>query len=261
MASRTGNPQKVTTFRNGVIEALDLPSPDADVLPGVPWGRFDEFFTPAFWRARLWIDGENSVLGNYKLGKNLREEVAACLLGGFGMPAEVGLAAFQRLNDDGLLDGTASAASIEDVLRTPLDIRGRKIRYRYPKTKSRFLALAMLRLNSEAAPNSCPRSLRNWLMSFEGIGPKTASWITRNVMESDQVAVLDVHILRAGTLMGLFDPSDDVTRDYFRLEDRLVSFATALGVRLSKFDSVLWCYMRQLNTLARTGEQWRLDYC
>lgn len=261
MATEAGNSQKVATLRNGMLEVLDLPAPDAEVLPGVPWGHFDQFFTPAFWRARLWIDGEHSDFANYKLGKNLREEVAACLLGGFGMPAEVGLVAFQRLMAKGLLDGTASASSIERALRRPLNIRGRQIRYRYPKTKSRFVAHAMRRLNSEIAPTDCPRSLRNWLMSYDGIGPKTASWITRNIMESDQVAVLDVHILRAGTLMGLFKSTDDVSRDYFQLEDRLVSFARALGVKLAEFDSVLWCYMRQLNSLALSGVRSQLRSC
>src|SRR4051794_10752038 len=90
---RIGNRQTINTFRDGVVERFELPSPQVEVLPGVYWGRCEDFFTPAFWKARLWIDGESNPLVNYRIGSSLREEIAACLLGGFGMPAEVGLAA------------------------------------------------------------------------------------------------------------------------------------------------------------------------
>jgi len=247
---QSGNQQTVTTWRNGAVEELRLPGPTIEVLPGVSWGRFDDFFTPAFWKARLWIDGEDSPLMEYAIGRSLREEVAACLLGGFGMPAEVGLAAFERLRDRGLLNGTVPVSAIEDALREPLAVGGRHVKYRYPGVKSRFLSAAMERMNREPAPAHCPLALRGWLLTFPGIGPKTASWITRNFMHSDEVAILDVHVIRAGVLMGLFSARSKLPRDYLRMEERLVAFACALGVKLSKFDSVLWCYMRRLNSLA-----------
>lgn len=34
------------------------------------------------------------------------------------------------------------------------------------------------------------------------IGPKTASWIVRNYRKSDCVAIIDIHIHRAGLLAG-----------------------------------------------------------
>lgn len=231
------------------MREYSLPDPGESVLFGVAWGRFDEFFTPAFWKARLWIDGDNNPLMNYAIGRSLREEVAACLLGGFGMPAEVGIAAFERLRDLGLLSQKASVLAIEKTLSEPLIVGGRRVKYRYPSVKSRFLAAAMARLDRERAPDTA-LSLRNWLVTFPGIGPKTASWITRNFMHCDEVAILDVHVIRAGLLMGLFSPDNRVPRDYLRMEERLVAFAHALGVKLSEFDSVLWHYMRQLNALA-----------
>ena len=242
--------QKVFAVFDGEMRNLCLPDPGENVLPGVAWGRFDEFFTPAFWKARLWIDGDNSPLMDYAIGRSLREEVAACLLGGFGMPAEVGLAAFERLRDRGLLTGTVSVLAIEQALREPLSVGGRHVKYRYPGLKSRFLNAAMERMDREPAPLGNPLALRDWLVTFLGIGPKTASWITRNVMHTDDVAILDVHVIRAGLLMGLFSPGSKVPRDYFRMEERLVAFASAFDVKLSRFDSVLWCYMRRLNGLA-----------
>jgi len=240
----------VTTFRDGAFQQLGLPAPQVEILPGVFWGTFEEFFTPAFWVSRLWIDGVGSPLGDYAVGRSLREEIAACLLGGFGMPAEVGLAAFDRLRVRGLLDGIASVSAIEAALREPLEVGSRRVRYRYPVVKSRFVGAAMTRLNREAPPTQSPLSFRGWLLTFDGIGPKTASWITRNFLHTDEVAILDVHLIRAGLLIGLFSVKHSLPRDYFKMEERLVAFAKAVGVKLSQFDSVVWCYMRRLNDLA-----------
>lgn len=242
--------QKVFTVVSGEIRELYLPDPGDEVIPGILWGRFDEFFTPAFWKARLWIDGEDSPLMDYAIGRTLREEVAACLLGGFGMKAEIGLAAFNRLRERNLLNGMATATELENTLREPLTVGRRRVHYRYPGVKSRFLSATMERMNREQPPLHCPLVLRNWLVTFPGIGPKTASWITRNHMHTDEIAILDLHVIRAGVLMGLFAPSCRVPRDYLSMEARLVGFARSFGVKLSKFDSVLWCYMRRLNGLA-----------
>jgi N-glycosylase/DNA lyase len=239
----------VTTWRDGNIDHLQLPEADMEILPGVRWGKFDEFFTPAFWVSRSWIDGENSPHLDYAIGRSLREEIAACLLGGHGMPAEIGVAAFHRMRDRGLLNGTSPLNEIENALTEPMIIGKRQVRYRYPHTKSRFLAAAMQKLNAESAPVHSPLELRNWLLTFSGIGPKTASWITRNTMHSDDVAILDIHIIRAGLLMGLFSPKHSIQRDYFDMETRLVAFARAAGVSLSRFDSIIWCYMRQMNQM------------
>lgn len=242
--------QTIVTLRGNRVERLHLPSADTEIVFGVRWGKFEDFFTPAFWKSRSWIDGENSQLENYLIGHDLREEVAACLLGGYGMPAEVGLAAFHRLRNGDLLNGNSSQEQIENALAQPLSVNGRMLKYRYPRVKARFLSAAMARLNVETPPLYSGVELRNWLMTFSGIGPKTASWITRNFLHSDDVAILDVHIVRAGLLMGLFSPNHSIEKDYFQMEERLVTFSRSINVKLSKFDSMIWCYMRRLNALA-----------
>lgn len=237
--------QTVLTLRASGVDRMQLPNPGAEVMPGVTWGRFDEFFTPAFWVARIWIDGPDASYVHYTLGRSLTEEVAACLLGGYGMPAELGLAAFRRLKRRRLLIGCPSAAELEVALAEPMMVGGRAWRYRYPRMKGRYLATALRRLAEETGPAD-NRGLRDWLMTFDGIGPKTASWITRNHRHCDDVAILDVHIQRAGRLAGIFSDRDRVERDYFTMESRLVRFAAALQMRLSVLDSVIWCYMKQL---------------
>jgi thermostable 8-oxoguanine DNA glycosylase len=90
------------------------------------------------------------------------------------------------------------------------------------------------------------RRFRDDMMRIPGIGPKTASWITRNWLGSDEVAILDIHIIRAGILIGLFDRRQTVPRDYDFMEARFLAFATALNVRPSLLDAVMWREMREL---------------
>ena len=45
-----------------------------------------------------------------------------------------------------------------------------------------------------------PLSLREFLLQLHGIGYKTASWIVRNFTGSDDVAIVDIHLRRAGVI-------------------------------------------------------------
>ncbi len=87
-------------------------------------------------------------------------------------------------------------------------------------------------------------ALRAWLMTHRGIGYKTASWIARNRVADAPVAVLDVHVIRAGTRIGLFSPSDAVPRDYLKMERQFVDFAAALEARTAELDVLIWAQMR-----------------
>jgi thermostable 8-oxoguanine DNA glycosylase len=93
------------------------------------------------------------------------------------------------------------------------------------------------------------RALRNALLELPGIGPKTASWITRNWLDADDIAILDVHILRAMRLLSLIGEAK-LPRDYARIEAIFVDFARALGVRASILDAVMWQHMRRWGYLA-----------
>jgi thermostable 8-oxoguanine DNA glycosylase len=233
-------------------ETLELPSPDAEVLPGIKWGRFDQLFTPAFWFSQAWHAENRDRITLYRLGDTLLEEMVACLLGGHGMRAEVGLAAFHRLKGRGLLQyPDSSEAAIFRALVEPLSVHGGKqVKYRYPSQRARFIANAIKRLYHESAPVHSDLALRSWLQGFDGVGPKTASWITRNLLDSDNVAIIDIHVFRAGVLIGIFDPKADVSRHYSRLESRLVALAQAMQVRLASLDTLIWGHMRHLASLA-----------
>ncbi|MGU1930297.1 hypothetical protein ACSEV3_20910 [Pseudomonas aeruginosa] len=79
----------------------EFPSAHAEVLPGVKWGLIEAFPSPAYWAYQAWANEQQTTPINYKLGSTLQEEVGACLLGGHGIPASVGLAAFSHLKGRG----------------------------------------------------------------------------------------------------------------------------------------------------------------
>lgn len=244
--------QVAYAFYAGELRNRCLPEPDEEVLPGVPWGSFEYLFTPAFWAVYAW---QCSLTGNlprhHALGGSVYEEVAACLLGGYGIPAEVGLAAFEGLRNRGLLTGSVSEAALGQALSEPLCVRGKLVRYRFARQKAAYLAEALRTLEKNGLPDELTDvEFRNWLTQLPGVGPKTASWITRNLRDSDAVAIIDVHVFRAGRLAGLFPLTATIERDYETLERLFVEFAEAITVRASQLDALIWDFMKEVGPVA-----------
>jgi len=242
--------QTIHAIQRGILECLTLPGPEEEVLPGVCWGRAEECLTPAYWASQVWMNEADRTYSHYHLGTTLIEEVAACLLGGHGIPAEVGLAAFEKVRGLGLLADSPTAENLEGILRQPLCIGGRMIRYRFAHQKAIYLAAALDVLHRQESYPLDGRALRAFLLQLPGIGPKTASWITRNWLESDDVAILDIHILRAGAAAGFFPKKVNLAKTYFILEDHFLAFSKAIKCRASVLDNFMWHQMRQIGHLA-----------
>lgn len=242
------NTSRVTypILRQRQIAEIELPAPDVEVLPGVQCGRPEEFLSPAYWAYQasaeevIWDDSHG-----LDATASLWEQIVFCLLGGHGITFEMNRAAFHHLLDNNVFNAIESEeAKIEALLTEPVEVAGRHMRYRFPRIKAKYLAAAHQRMRSTPVPENA-LDLRAWLLQFKGIGPKTASWIVRNHLGSDDVAILDIHVLRAGRLAGIFTELDDVQRHYFSMEDRFLQFARGLGVRASQLDIVMWQQMRR----------------
>ena len=238
--------QTMYAVLNGGACQLRLPPPESQLLPGICWGSFDELLTPAYWKGQAWQHGRLGTYDDLRLGRSLTEELAACLLGGHGMPAELGLAAYRRLRNRGLLGKVPTISALEASLSEPFQMRlGVTRRYRFPRQKARYLACCLRAIQDVDLPAS-DVALRDVLLKLPGIGPKTASWIVRNHRGSDAVAIIDVHILRAGRHVGLFPISWQPQQHYAQLESAFLEFAAALDVRASLLDALIWDYMRRL---------------
>ncbi|TCQ24836.1 thermostable 8-oxoguanine DNA glycosylase [Rhizobium sp. PP-CC-3G-465] len=238
---------------DGIIEEHSLPESRADVMAGVCWGSPDELFTPAFWKYQSEAQVRRNRYRDHRLGETLLEEIAVCLLGGYGIPAEMGMVAFRRLRTEGLLDGEASEHEILERLVVPFEIGGKPRRYRFASQKSNYLSRS-LSIAREFSTDVPERQLRQQLLALPGIGPKTASWVVRNHLGSDEVAIIDVHLHRACIIMKVFEPTSNPTRDYFRLEDLFLQFAQAIKVRASVLDALIWDFMRRIGPTARPAK-------
>ncbi|WP_163558386.1 8-oxoguanine DNA glycosylase [Halomonas sp. NO4] len=222
----------------------EFPDASIEVLPGVSWGPIEAFPSPAYWAYQAWANEQEVEPINYKLGTTLREEVGACLLGGHGIPASVGLAAFAHLRDLGAFeDNVPDELQLREWLSTPLNVSGKSVRYRFANRKARYLHAAMTQLATQEAPLQSGRALRDWLLCIPGVGYKTASWVARNWLGADDVAILDIHILRAGALAGFFTPGLTVERHYLQLEEQFIALSHGIDVRPSKLDALIWIQM------------------
>lgn len=241
--------QHIVARRHETVDELRIPAADEIVLPGVSWGDHTALFTPAYWRVLAWLLDEPYEPSAHRLGSNLAEEVVACLLGGYGIPAEVGLAAYRCLRSQIDFQRPVSERSIHRILAEPIELNGRAVRYRFARTKSRFISNALANLATREYEDLTPIQLRTWLMSFDGIGFKTASWITRNWTHSDEIAIIDIHIHRAGILMNLFEHRLTPARNYLEMERRFLDLANGIDVRPSELDALIWREMRSAGSI------------
>ena len=222
---------------------------DQEVLPDIRYGRPDELLTPAYWVMRCEMNDVSGIDFINRHG-SLREEVGFCLLGGYGVTFEVAEAFFLVLRDNKIFDKKhkPSEVCIYEILNTPELVKGRPHRYRFPKQRAKRLHNAMHRLSEIKLDFDDAVAFRNELQSLEGIGPKTASWIARNWLDTDQVAILDIHVLRAGWVINLFRKNCKLPRDYGELERRFLLFAEKIKVRASVLDAVIWSDMRKFGS-------------
>lgn len=226
-----------------------LPHQDNELMPGVRWGNCCQLFTPAFWKIEYEVNWTR--FQHTRLGDNILEEIVACLLGGYGIPAEMGLLAFERLKQEGLIVQGVTLKKLRDSLYKPFKTsNGRQAVYRFHNQKSKYIFELLNRKDLNRIPLKNDLELREWLLSVNGIGYKTASWITRNWLGSDNVAILDIHIIRAGQLAGIFDMKADISTNYCQLEQQFLQFCYGIEVKPSLFDAFIWDYMKKNNRFA-----------
>jgi thermostable 8-oxoguanine DNA glycosylase len=234
----------------GELRELTLPPVNQEVLPGIQWGAFDELMTPAYWRGQAWQHTESGTFQDFRLGRSLNEEVAACLLGGWGMPAELALAAYARVRERGLLRSGVTTQELEEALGEPFTFRDRDRKYRFIRQKSRYLSGCLEQLAGFTPPDD-DVAFRDRLNELPGIGLKTASWIVRNMRPRSEVAILDIHIIRVGRHLGLFPEEWQPETHYRQLEARFVKFARAIDVSAATLDGLMWDHMRRLSVILK----------
>lgn len=204
------------------------------------WGRFDVPGTASFWvdqasrrdhyRRRVQVEVEST---------DLRSQIVFCLLGGYGVTTEMANATYVELCRRVDLNASPTADSIATALHTPVRLNGRAVRYRFWNQRARRIADA-LQILDERTPPGDTRALRDWLTALPGIGLKSASWIVRNTTGADDIAIVDIWLVRALTRAGVFPEGWSNPRDYHRYERAFLGYAEAGGVAASALDWCIW---------------------
>lgn len=230
------------------------------LLQGSSWQRSVEWLDPScLGSAAFWVEETRRAPSapSLRMGRTVAEEVALCLLGGYGVNEAMSTHAFWAVREAGLLDTGCppSAGAVESVLRTPMVVDGyaRPVRYRFPTQRAARVAAAVAFLSEDPVEPSelSPRQFRTFLTRLNGVGLKTASWVVRNLTLSDEIAIIDIHIRRAGVAAGVFDPDWVLPRDYLLFEEAFCAWAAAGGVRTADLDLCVWSTLARLGTTAR----------
>lgn len=195
----------------------------------------------------------------------LWHELVACILGS-KVPFEHAQTAVTQLQNRGLLNvdkclqnSPQFEVEIAEALSAPMGcqgIAGSAFRYRYPRLRANHIRRTAelvyhkhgsIKAILEAGEND-PRETRLRIMSASvGLGPKQSSLFLRNIGYTDDLAILDTHVLRYMFLMGILQIKTHVLSSlsrYQEAEERLCAYTKRLGVNLAYLDTAVWVTMR-----------------
>jgi N-glycosylase/DNA lyase len=187
----------------------------------------------------------------------LRQELVFCLLGGHGVSFELARSATDVVMalcpfEPGWQQADLAAEIGAELAASKFDPRrknGSLRRYRYPARKAELLAAAVAWVRANGPLAERLRELggeserREWVCGCPGIGPKSASWFLRNTGGAQDLAILDVHIVRAMRAAGRLGEAR-LPRDYAAVEARFRVWCEELGASVAALDLFLWEWQR-----------------
>ena len=156
---------------------------------------------------------------------------------------------YKFINDIHILEN-----KLEEIFTTPQNIENSMIRYRFPKTRAKYIAYSLFFLeNSGGIKNILNNSqstidIRKFIVkNIKGVGPKQASHFLRNIGFSNNIAVLDVHILRYMSIQGVISENYKAISSlkvYEYLELKLIKFLKFILAPIGFIDQAIWIVMR-----------------
>ena len=188
----------------------------------------------------------------------IHEELLFCLLGGFGVSYELNRSAAEAIAELDPFCVALDDATLRCVLESrlskprfePRRSDGSLRRYRFPARKAKLIVDARRWLRSHVSLSEsleamqCERDRRAFLCTCPGVGPKTASWLLRNVGLATELAILDVHLLRALTNSGRIRSAVRLPRDYEEVEQAFLGWCDELNADPAAFDLFVWEWQR-----------------
>ncbi len=154
--------------------------------------------------------------------------------------ARVADRAIKSLEESGIL-------FIGDVNEIRANLHG----VRFPNNKARYIYEAKeffsvdgkIRIKEKLNEFEDVFELREWLVkNIRGIGLKEASHFLRNIGLGENLAILDVHVLKNLKLLNIIDdiPKNWAKREYLRVEEKMRHFSNEINIPMDELDLLLW---------------------
>ena len=190
--------------------------------------------------------------------RDIEDELLFCLLGGFGITFEHGQSAYVTVRQlDPFSGDWVSDQLFEAILSTLLQPQfqprrndGSLRRYRFPRQKASLIVKArqwvhrQVPLDERLFQLGSPEDRRRFLSECPGIGFKSASWLLRNIGLGSELAIIDVHVLRALVDAERIPSHVRVPRDYEFIEEAFLSWCDELDAPPAAFDLFVWHWQR-----------------
>lgn len=146
-------------------------------------------------------------------------------------------AAVESMIEKKLLEG-GSAAAIELELS----------RVRFKRKKATYIVEALkkfrkLEIRKDVGKFKSASEAREWLVeNVKGIGYKEAGHFLRNIGFSDELAILDRHVLKNLKAMGVIReiPESLTKKKYLEIEKKMRDFSKGIGIPMGHLDLVFW---------------------
>lgn len=111
------------------------------------------------------------------------------------------------------------------------------------EARNLFMLDGTISIKSQLGTFISPYECRDWLVhNIRGLGYKEASHFLRNIGLGETIAILDRHILRNLSTIGLIKdiPNSMSRRKYLHIEEIMSAFAKQIQIPLSHLDILFW---------------------
>ncbi len=185
-------------------------------------------------------------------------ELLFVLLGGFGITYDHGLSACNIIRQlrpfsDEWSDEDLFEAILAALMRPQFEPRrsdGSFRRYRFPRQKAAAIVKARKwfrnqgKLEERLLRLGNAKERRLLLSECPGVGFKTASWVLRNLGLGDELAIIDIHVLRALVSARRIPDSIQIPKDYEMAEEAFLAWCDELDAPSAAFDLFVWHWQR-----------------
>jgi len=147
--------------------------------------------------------------------------------------------------------------AIKELIRSGLllegdksDIKASLSRVRFPNNKASYLIAARkafknsrgFNIKSKIDEGNIPKTREWFVKNIKGLGYKEASHFLRNIGLGDNIAILDIHILRNLKKYRVIKeiPSSISRKIYLNIENKMRVFSQNIGIPLPELDLLLW---------------------